>query len=86
MQNDGMCKHSLALLMARLKQADWVAAGGDATAAEQQAAVPSVAPAAAAGAAAEARAAAAAGGQAASQGSSQGPRKRKLPSILTAPK
>ena len=57
-----VCKHSLALLLARLSPADWVAAGGDPAAAEADPApAPAPAPAAAAGAAAAARAAAAGG-------------------------
>jgi hypothetical protein len=91
----GVCKHALALLLARLDPAKWKAAqsaqpaaaegGGQAGAASG--AAPPGAAAAAAGAAAAARAAAAGAAAGAGGGGGGAPQagKRKLPSILAAP-
>jgi hypothetical protein len=93
----GVCKHALALLLARLDPAKWKSAqstqpvaaevGGQAGPAATAAAAAGPAAAAAGGAAAAARAAAAGAAAGAGGGGGGAPQagKRKLPSILAAP-
>lgn len=94
--SNAICKHTLALLLARLSRADWVAAGGDPEAAEagaaaapEAAAAPPAAAAAAAAPAASAAASAPAAAFPAAPGGGGGPAPKKrrlgLPAVFLLP-